>query len=61
MGAKDARADKKIRFLFCPFVFWQKKKEDFFRLAQRTLSSFGNQTVPLHLCLVHCATNKKKL
>jgi hypothetical protein len=43
LGAKDARADQKILFLFCSW-FLQKKKEDFLRLAQRTLVSFGNHT-----------------
>jgi hypothetical protein len=33
------------KYSFC-FAFWslQKKKEDFLRLAQRTLVSFGNHT-----------------
>jgi len=43
LGAIDARADQKILFLFCSW-FSQKKKEDFLRLAQRTLVSFGNHT-----------------
>jgi len=30
MGAKDARTDQKIRFLFCPFGFLGKKKGRFF-------------------------------
>ena len=44
LDGTDARADQKILFLFCLFDFWQKKKEDFLRLAKRTLVSFGNHT-----------------
>jgi hypothetical protein len=36
--------------LFCLFVFWQKKKEDFLRLVKRTLVSFDKQPVTLLLC-----------
>ena len=43
VGAIAARAGQKILFLFCSW-FLQKKKEDFLRLAKRTLVSFGNQT-----------------
>jgi len=50
LGAIDTRADQKILFLFCLFVFWQKKKEDFLRLAKRTLVSFDKQPVTLLLC-----------
>jgi hypothetical protein len=33
---------KKYSFCFAPLVFGQKKKEDFLRLAQRTLVSFDS-------------------
>jgi hypothetical protein len=32
-GRKMQGQTKKIRFLLCLFDFWQKKKEDFLRLA----------------------------
>ena len=41
---------KKYSFCFALLVFGQKKKEDFLRLAQRTLVSFDKQPVTLLLC-----------
>jgi len=35
---------KKYAFCFALLGFWAKKKEDFLRLAQRTLVSFCNQS-----------------
>jgi len=35
---------RKYSFSFALLVFGQKKKEDFLRLAKRTLVSFGNQS-----------------
>jgi hypothetical protein len=50
-GGKDARADQKILFLFCLFGFGQKKKEDFLRMAKRTLVNFDNHAFNFALCL----------
>ena len=50
LGDNDARADQKILFLFCPFGSGQKKKEDFLRLAKRTLAALATTPVTLLLC-----------
>jgi hypothetical protein len=42
--AKMQGQTKKYSFCFDLFGFGQKKKEDFLRMAKRTLVSFGNQT-----------------
>jgi hypothetical protein len=42
---------KKYSFCFALLVFGQKKKEDFLRLAQRTLVRFDQQTCNFALCI----------